>query len=91
MAREVKSMKSFYILLFNLVFAMTITAALAVSNAHKDELRRLVASQEAQNEALEAKARVCAMKAARVANEVNPRYYTPTTTQNIYETCLKEN
>lgn len=42
------------------------------------------------NAARESRSELCLLKAARVANAVDPRFYTESTVKNIYKSCLNE-
>lgn len=57
---------------------------------HTSSLETSLALQHSQNEALQTKAEECALKASKLANTVDPRHYSESTTERVYENCLNE-
>lgn len=57
-----------------------------ILDASQESLKReLVAAN-----ALQTKAEECALKASKLANTVDPRHYSESTTERVYKSCLED-
>lgn len=75
--------------LFLFILVM-IVGGLSSLSGKVENLQKDFASQLSLQSSLEIKSRECMKKAARYANEVDPRHYTEGTVERIYAGCLKD-
>lgn len=71
--------------------ALTIAFGLGgIERFLSDSLNIQLASREVKTELADDRTTICMLRAARLANKTNPRYYSSTPTLNYYRDCLEE-